>query len=160
MKIVILSDIHDELENLEKCLDFCNRQNIEQIICAGDVTNYDTIVLMSEKFKKTIYLVKGNMCFYRNTDLDLLPNITFFGREGFFRIGDRSIGLCHYPDMDLLQENSYDIFFYGHTHQAREHFEKNTRLINPGSVSGGNESSFCIWDTSTDIIEFKYLKDI
>ena len=99
------------------------------------------------------------MCFYRNSDLDLLPNITFLGREGFFKIGNRSIGLCHYPDMDLLQENSCDIFFYGHEHKVKEHFENNIRLINPGAIDG-NDSSFCIWDTSTDKIEFKYLKDI
>jgi len=114
MKTAILSDIHDELVNLEKCLNFCNQHNIEQIICAGDVTNYDTIEFMSEKFKKKIYLVKGNMCFYRNTDLELLPNITFYGRDGFFKIGDWYIGLCHYLDMDLLQKNKCDIFFYGH----------------------------------------------
>ena len=39
MLIAIISDIHDNLVNLTKCLNWCNANKIKTIICCGDITN-------------------------------------------------------------------------------------------------------------------------
>ncbi len=48
MKIVIISDIHDNHVNLNKCLSWCKNNEIEEMICCGDVANDETIEILSK----------------------------------------------------------------------------------------------------------------
>jgi predicted phosphodiesterase len=47
MRIAIISDIHDNLVNLEKCLAWCAENKIEKIICCGDITNSETLSILA-----------------------------------------------------------------------------------------------------------------
>ena len=60
MKIVIISDIHDNEVNLKKVLDFCAREKIGTIICCGDLGNIETLEYFSANFSGTIHFTFGN----------------------------------------------------------------------------------------------------
>ena len=62
--IVIISDLHDNLVNLEKCLKWCSDNEISKIICCGDVTNDETLELLAGGFAGEIFLVRGNADIY------------------------------------------------------------------------------------------------
>ena len=64
MKIAIISDIHDNLVNLKKCLDWCGQNGAEAVICCGDVTNGETLAFLRDNFRGPIHLVRGNMEIY------------------------------------------------------------------------------------------------
>ncbi|MBI4779624.1 metallophosphoesterase family protein, partial [Candidatus Falkowbacteria bacterium] len=48
MKFLIISDIHDNLINLEKCLNWGRDREIVNAICCGDVVNSETLAYLFE----------------------------------------------------------------------------------------------------------------
>jgi uncharacterized protein len=153
MKIAIISDIHDNLVNLEKCLSWCKNNKIEQLICCGDVTNSETLNYLANNFgirsaatngahanekKGIIYLVAGNAEIYEEKELDNYQNIKYYGKIGIIEINGKNIGICHEPYLikKILERNECDIIFYGHTHKPWEEEKNGTKLINPGTLSG------------------------
>ena len=42
MLIAIISDIHDNIPNLKKVLDYCRENKVEKIICCGDLATLET----------------------------------------------------------------------------------------------------------------------
>jgi len=97
MKIAIISDIHDNLPNLHKCLSWCKKNKIEKIICAGDVTNSETLQTLSENFSGEIFLIRGNGELFPEEEIATYENIKYGGRFAIFSIADKKIGVCHEP---------------------------------------------------------------
>ncbi|MFA5291208.1 MAG: metallophosphoesterase family protein, partial [Candidatus Paceibacterota bacterium] len=61
MKIAVISDIHDNLANLERFLKLAEELKIEGIICCGDVTTPETLEKLVSDFSGPIKLACGNM---------------------------------------------------------------------------------------------------
>ncbi|MDO8424721.1 MAG: metallophosphoesterase, partial [bacterium] len=62
MKIAIASDIHDNLPNLKKFLDFVRKERIKFLILCGDTgLDEETLKFLSDNFKGKVFLVPGNM---------------------------------------------------------------------------------------------------
>lgn len=97
MKIAIISDIHDNLVNLEKCLAWCKKETVKKIICCGDVTNSETLGILSAGFNGEIFLVRGNMEIYGEDEIKLFKNYVYGGRTAIFEIGGKKVGVCHEP---------------------------------------------------------------
>jgi putative phosphoesterase len=175
MKIAIISDIHDNLPNLEKFLNWAKAEKVEKIICCGDVTNSETIGLLSSGFLGEIYLVRGNADIYDEDELVAYPNIKYGGRKAVWEIAGRNIGVCHEPFLikEVFAEDKRkkddgpvvpsfakkkDIIFYGHTHRPWLDDKGETVLINPGALSGGyTAATFAGWDTEKGWPELKIL---
>lgn len=166
MKIAIISDIHDNLVNLEKCLNWCNDKNIEHLICCGDVTNSETLKFLADKFKGSIYLVKGNMEIFDENEVKRYSNIKYFGKIGRFKIGKSLIGACHEPYLmeKVLEKGSCDIVFYGHTHKpwsscAKALDDREVTTVNPGTLGGVfTKATFAVWDNEDKKLELKILE--
>lgn len=155
---VVISDLHDNLVNLKECLDWCNEQKFSEMICCGDVTNSETLEFLARGFKHTIHLVKGNVEIYTENEIKLYNNIKYYGHVGTTRIGDWNVGFCHEPSYipQVMALKKCDLIFYGHTHKPWESNEDNTRLINPGTLSGMfQKATFAIVDK--DDIQLKIL---
>ena len=154
MKIAIISDIHDNLPNLDKALAEIKKERIETILCAGDLANSETLETLATGFTGPIYLVQGNACSYPVDDLKAYPHIHNLGRKGgLVTLDNISIGLIHEPKLaNALLSANPDIIFYGHTHKPYEDKAPNgTRLINPGNLSNfGFPPTFAIYNTATD----------
>lgn len=134
----VISDIHDNLANLKKCLDWCNEQKYTDLICCGDVTNSETLEFLAYGFKNKIHLVKGNAEIYNENEIELYDNIKYYGQTGKIQAGKQIIGICHEPYLidKMLAKNTYNIIFYGHTHKPWISTKNNATLINPGTLGG------------------------
>ncbi|MEI6378061.1 MAG: metallophosphoesterase family protein [Candidatus Falkowbacteria bacterium] len=164
MKIAIISDIHDNLPNLDKALCEINKEQIETILCPGDLANSEALEHLAAGFTGDIYLVQGNACSYTAADCALYKNIHNLGRRGgVINLAGQKIGLCHEPKLatTLLEQNP-DIIFYGHTHKPYEDKAPNgTRLVNPGNVSNFDfPPTFAIYDTATEDIRLILIDEL
>ena len=149
MKIAIISDIHDNLPNLNKCLTWCNNENAEEIICCGDITHNDTLRFLALHFRNKIHLVSGNVEIYKESEVRKYENMKFYGKKGIIYIEDKTIGFCHEPEYirEILKKEKCSIVFYGHTHKPWEEEKDGVRLINPGNISGTfQKSTFAVLD--------------
>lgn len=160
MKIVIVSDIHDNLTNLKKCLDWCGKNKVDNLVFCGDLTNSETLNFLSNKFERTIYLVKGNVEIYDEDEVKEYDNIEYFGKAGRFELDGKFIGFCHelYFIEEVLEKGNCDIIFYGHTHRPWTSEKHGVKIVNPGTLGGMFEkATFAIWDTASDKLELKLL---
>lgn len=161
MKIVIISDIHDNLVNLKKCLNWSAKNNVKEIICCGDVTNSETLNFLSKNFIGIINLVKGNMEIYDEKEICQYNNIKYYGRVGRIKISNQNIGLCHEPFLieKVLKLGKCIIVFYGHTHKPFIEEKNKVKLINSGTLGGVfTKATFAIWDSKNGSIELKLLE--
>lgn len=160
MKFLVISDIHDNLVNLEKCVNWGRNQKITNAICCGDVVNSETLAFLAKNFK-TIYLVRGNLEIYGEAEIKKYNNLNYLGRFGVFELDNRVIGLCHEPWYieSVLKIKPCQIVFYGHTHQPW--IEKRAGIItaNSGTLGGVfSKASFAVWDSLSGSLELKILE--
>lgn len=166
MKAAIISDIHDNLANLEKFLNWANKNKIKELIICGDLCTPATLAkILAPNFKGKIHIVYGNVC-----DLDLeiekakeFSHIIHYGDEGRFEIDDKKVAIVHLPDRarKLAQSHQYDFVFYGHTHKPWLETVNQTQLVNPGTLAGMfYKATFAVWDTSNNKLELKILEKI
>jgi hypothetical protein len=160
MKVAVIADIHDNLTNLERCLDLCRENNIENIICCGDVTNSETLGYISDHFKGRIMLVRGNMEIYGEQEIANHDNIDYGDRVGYFEVGNKIVGVCHEPFLvdKILERKDCYIVFYGHTHRPWEETRDGVRIVNPGTLGGVfSRPTYAVWDTETGEMEMKFI---
>ncbi|MFA5776952.1 MAG: YfcE family phosphodiesterase [Parcubacteria group bacterium] len=160
MKIAIISDIHDNIPNLKKVLDYCALNKIEKIICCGDLASLETLEYLNDNFEGEIYFTFGNM------DNDYLQNYFFknnefkqtkiFKKEGEIEIDKKKIAFVHFPRIakGLCRSGRYDFVFYGHTHKPWEEIIGECKMLNPGNVANQiYPPTFAVWNTSNDKFE-------
>lgn len=163
MKIAIISDIHDNIVNLKKCLNWCQKNKIDKIICSGDVTNMDTVAFLSDNFSGDIILIRGNMEIYEDDEIKGYENIKHLGRYNRFNLDNKDVGLCHEPDYinQILRIGSCDIIFYGHTHKPWIEERGKAKIVNPGTLGGVfQRASFAYWDTESGALGLKILDNL
>ncbi|MBI4812599.1 YfcE family phosphodiesterase [Candidatus Falkowbacteria bacterium] len=177
MKVAIISDIHDNLVNLEKCLNWCRANGISRLICCGDITNSETLDFLSKNFLGQIYLVRGNLEIYpvellrtdkvgfngvnQKEEIKQYKNINYQGRTGIINIDRKVIGICHEPFLieEIKKMSECDIIFYGHTHKPWISREDGVKLVNPGTLGAVfQKATFAVWDTEKDEPELKILE--
>jgi putative phosphoesterase len=163
MKIVVISDIHDNHVNLKKCLSWCRKNKIEEMICCGDVAGDETIEMLSVGFRHPIHLVKGNMDYFHEFGLKNFENIFYYNKIGRVQIDNLQIGFCHEPYLlaKVLEKGKCDIVFYGHTHKPWEEEKSGARFVNPGTLAGMfQRGTFAVFDTRSGEMELKLLEMI
>ena len=163
MKVAIISDIHDNIPNLKKCLAYCAENNIEKIFCCGDVTNSETLKFLADNFQKEIYLVRGNMEIFKEAESEKYKNIIYFGRVARFELKGKKIGLCHEPFLSdyVLKKGECDMVFYGHTHKPWIEKKNNYLFVNPGTLGAVfQKATFAVWNLEEDEPELKILEEI
>ena len=165
MKIAVMSDSHDELDNLAWALGKARDLGVQKIFHLGDIVSpfvyLDVLSKFEEDFEEFI-LVFGNndgdqthwiKLSQENAKLNMLP--------GDFRellVEAKKIFLTHYPEIAELAALSgkYKAVFHGHTHLMRKEYVKDCLLANPGELLGKRtgEVSFAIWDSKSNIFDF------
>lgn len=154
MKIAIMSDLHDNEVYAQIFCTYCQANKIEVILCCGDVTNDDTLILLNT-INIPIYVIRGNADNFDDSIFSALENITYLGRTGEVSLDNKLIGLCHEPYFieNLLLKNYY-IIFYGHTHKPWVESKNKTHVMNPGTLGGvGSVSTFAVWEMNKPLPE-------
>jgi len=160
MKFLIISDIHDNLVNLEKCLNWGKKQDIKDAICCGDVANSETLAYLAKNFK-VICLVRGNLEIYDEAEVKKYKNIKYLGRFGALEIGGKVVGMCHEPwyIKNVLDRKTCSLVFYGHTHEPWIKEQDGIIMANPGTLGGVfTKATFAVWDSESNKLELKILE--
>jgi uncharacterized protein len=170
MKFAIISDVHDNLANLEKTIKYINKNKIGKLLISGDLTNPETLYYLKKIFKGEIYYVfgnneeynlQGNMCFEEYEAVD--KNINIFKKTGEVIIDNLKIAFTHYPEIakNLAKSKKYNLVFFGHTHKPSIENINKTTLLNPGTTGGiFYQPSFAIFDTKTKKPELVLLNEL
>lgn len=160
MKIAILSDIHDQCENLRKALERCHIENADVLLCCGDLCAPFVIEDLGSGFAGPIHIVFGNndADTFRITKNALkYPHITLHGEYAELELGGQKIALNHYDNIGraLTKGGTFDVVCFGHNHSLETKLEGNTWLINPGEIYGGRsgKATFVFYDTDTRSVE-------
>ena len=160
MLIGILSDTHNQTENLQKALAYFKENNIESLIHCGDMTTVETLQFMCEF--EVIY-VYGNGDFLTGemrATLKAYNEKNFAGMQYDGDVDGKRIGVMHghlYPELHkMIQSGKFDYVFTGHTHRRRDEMVGKTRVINPGALGGTSyqSRSVAILDLKTDQLYF------
>ncbi|MFP4514688.1 MAG: metallophosphoesterase family protein [Parcubacteria group bacterium] len=164
MKIAIISDIHDNLVNLNKFINWANNNDVNVIFCTGDLTNEESARKLAKDFNKNIYIISGNAELYDPQVFHDYNNTHHLGETGIISLADTKFGLCHEPHFihELIEKRpDLDIIFYGHTHKPWIEKRGQTRVVNPGTLAGlFQKATFALYDTETKKIELKILEII
>lgn len=196
MKICIFSDVHGNLEALEKM--FEAEGDAECFIFAGDIVGYfyeQKRIIECFQRTKNLLAVKGNHDYnFLDKEQDKKELVEQYGSSYSVKlskeqmeyirkmpewmeieIAGKRFGIFHggiedymnqrvYPDSKIdidLYQQKYDYIILGHTHYRLFRKEKDTLVINPGSLGqprDGDGFSYCILNTDNDSCEYKNVK--
>lgn len=169
MKIAVLSDIHDNLENLDLAMKKIAKLDSDRLIYLGDFCAPFSFNKMAELYPsdKVIDIVFGN------NDGDILhisklaskfSNVNLHGDFAEIKLENCLIAINHYPEISirLAQSGVYDAVFFGHNHKYSskiiETENKKCILANPGEIMGRyKKPSFAIFDVLNKHLEHIFL---
>lgn len=153
MKLAVLSDVHDNIWNLEQAL--AQLGEVEALLFLGDFCAPFSLKQIAEAYRGPIHCVPGNNdgdMFLLMTVAAAAGNVTFYNPIGDLAFDGCKIAIAHYPEIaeGLAATGKYQAVFSGHTHVYREQKVGDTIWINPGEIMGRfGEPSFVIYDTQT-----------
>lgn len=168
MPVAIISDIHDNIPNLKKVLTYCAANNIQKIICCGDLASLETLDFLNDNFQGEIFYTFGNMdnAFLKNYPFEnnQYKKTKIFKEFGEVEIDNKRVAFIHFPQeaAELCQTGKYEFVFYGHTHKpwSSEALAEETPglkkciMLNPGNVANQfYPPTFAIWNTSDNMFE-------
>jgi putative phosphoesterase len=157
IKIAVVSDSHDNKDNLEKVAAIANDNNCSFLFHLGDfISPYTARGLKT--FKGIVKAVYGNC---DGELLELQKAIVTMGGEiekppYKLELDGKKIILMHEPFMleELVKSQEADFIFYGHLHKVDVRREGKTHILNPGDAGGWvRYPSFFIVDMNTHSFE-------
>jgi len=165
MKLGILSDTHNNVQNTRRALAIFKDQEVERLVHCGDLTRPSVI---EEFMGWRVDFVFGNGDYDRE---DIRATIGAMLKDS--TIGDQWIGeidgvrlaAMHGDNprglKELIKSGIYRYVFCGHSHIRLDEWEANTRVINPGSLGGKRSQtrSVCVLDLTTRKAQFIELSD-
>ncbi|HAK88242.1 MAG: YfcE family phosphodiesterase [Nitrospirae bacterium GWC2_46_6] len=136
MIIGIISDTHDQLDNLRNALKIFEEKNVGHIIHAGDFCSPFTWRVI-RNFKGDFTGIFGNNDGERVL-LKKLYQDRIYTQPYKFILHDRKIVIMHEPDVadELAESGRFDLVVFGHTHEPVIKKVKDTLIVNPGEVCG------------------------
>lgn len=158
MKIAIVSDCHDEFDNLEKAVEIANQKGCEQLLFAGDFVAPLGLEVF-EKFNGKVQMIWGNNegeKFLFTRTVDSMQNVTMHGDSFSGKVGEIKVFMHHLPEIALLAAKSseFDLVIHGHTHVFKQEKVGDTLLICPGNLKGWRENAgFVIFDLQKMAVE-------
>lgn len=159
MKIGLISDTHDNIQNIRKAVRIFNDKHVDLVIHAGDFVN--PIAVESLAGVKLVGVLGNN-------DTDLAGLTSTFDKvhgelkgEIFETVYDGlKFAVYHGTNLakreQLIKSGKYDVLIYGHTHRKDNRLIGTTRVINPGTAKGffGLFATIAVFDASSRKLEF------
>ena len=153
MKIGIISDSHDHMENIKRTVQVFKDRNVDYVIHLGDYVNPASVKLL-----QGLRLIG----IFGNNDGDKFRLINSFNEIGgeikgdFFAFEEDGLKFACYHGTEpqlkdsLIQSGMYDVVLYGHTHMHENITVNSTLVLNPGTAHGfWKDATVMIFDTDT-----------
>lgn len=146
MRIGLISDSHDHLDNMEKIVDLFALRGVSRILHAGDFV-CPAMILAMRGFE--VSAVFGNNDGERVGLRKAFEQIGGRIQGEFLELsapgGQGLIALYHGTDSSflasLIQSGNYRVVVSGHTHKPVNRMEGETLVLNPGSAHGFRQSA-------------------
>lgn len=166
MKILVISDIHENFDNLVKIFQETADKEIEQILCLWDlINNWIAKVITSHNIP--VHLI------WWNNDWEVV-NVTKTFLSSWNTVADtvfdfvefwwRKIFLTHYSNIakSMAKSGDYDAVFYWHNHIMHEEVINDCYVLNPWEVGAHKQwiSSYAIYDTDSNSAVIHQLEGI
>jgi len=141
-KVLVVSDIHDNLEALAKLKLVTLKENYDLVVFLGDFTSPFTLrELLS--FASRLVGVFGNNDGDKALLKSLAPQLVdqpleevLEGWRVFLMHGFKDQKLTEKVVYSLCASGFYDVILYGHTHTPKINTVNNCLTVNPGTLSG------------------------
>lgn len=153
MQLAILSDIHDNTQNLRRALQKALDAGCTQLLFLGDMTTPGTLRLLLELWPHEMQLVPGNND-YSWGDIHNAPGMhraCFHNVSAEIETGGRRLYMTHVPSNGVryaAECGEYDLVLFGHTHRSELQMCGHTIVANPGDIQGRyGTPSFAVYDT-------------
>ncbi len=153
MKIGIMSDTHDHLENIRKCVEVFNEKEVDYVLHLGDYVSPNAVIACQGIKLAGIF---------GNNDGDKFRLVTAFNRihgnikGDFYEFEEDSITFACYHGSEpqitdaLIKCGKYDVVIYGHTHHCRNETSGSTLVLNPGTAHGfEGKATIMVFNTDT-----------
>lgn len=165
MKIGILSDTHNNQENLRRALDIFRNEGVATLIHCGDMTSAETAAILTgfHIIHVTGNMVKGPAAI-RRALLAINPD-NFSGPSFSGQLGGVWVAVAHghVPETldQFVADGRYAYVFCGHTHRRHDEMVGQTRIINPGALGGMwyEDRSICLVDLESAGVRFVMVKE-
>jgi putative phosphoesterase len=158
MRIGIVSDTHGNRLMVNRALAELRERGITTVLHCGDIDDPETVALFRGF---TMHFVFGNcdIEIERAALREAMEEIgaTLHDRFGSIELEGAKLAFMHGEDTVLLRDversGYYDFLFYRHTHQAEEHRNGPTRVINPGALHRARPKTFVVLDLESRAVE-------
>jgi putative phosphoesterase len=160
MLIGVISDTHDNRDNILKTVKILNERNVGALIHCGDYVApfvrkwFDEL---NDKIKENFFGVFGNNDgerLFLKKNLGQICEFAENGNELILKLDRKKIFASHMPKSEtidaLAKSKEFDIILSGHTHLlVNKKYNNGVLVLNPGEVCGylTNKPSFAIVDT-------------
>jgi putative phosphoesterase len=137
MRLGIISDIHDNLPNLEVAIRFLN-ENADVLLCCGDLCS-PFVMDVLRKFPGPVHVIFGN------NDADLFritkksdSRLQLHGEFLDIELEGRKIAANHFDNIarPIAHSGLYDLVCFGHNHRISFETLNGTPTVNPGPILG------------------------
>jgi putative phosphoesterase len=174
MKIGIIADSHDDIENVQEAITIFNKNKMDYVIHAGDYI-FPGIIKEFAKLNAKLIGVLGNNDGEKNGILKSFIDVNgeLKGEIGEIEIDEIKFGIYHGTDREIKESitrsRKFDILICGHTHKREPQnsgtmeTNKDTFILNPGaahrksiSLSGAFSETgrIILFDTQSKVYEF------
>lgn len=146
-RIAVVSDSHGGSYHLQRFVEFCRAEGIDQVCHLGDIV--DDARWLRQQLEIPVALVAGNCDFYSREPREI--SFTLEGKRFLLVHGDRQ-GVKMGPERlsYYAEENMAHCALFGHTHTPFAAYVGNVLLVNPGALKNGR---LCVLDvTEKEII--------
>lgn len=158
MKYLIVSDIHGCAPQLEKVIEFFNREKVDMLLILGDILNYGPrngvpeglnapkIAEMLNGMSDRIVAIRGNC----DSEVDqMLLQFPMMADYAMVVDNGKRMFLTHGHNINEENIPACDIFFYGHTHRQKIEKREGITICNTGSITfpkDGNPPTFATYE--------------
>ena len=158
MLIGIISDSHDNIDNIKKAVKIFQNKKTDLVLHLGDYINPGAVKVLEGL--KIIGI-------FGNNDGDKFRLINAFNqikgeiKGDFYEFEQDNLKIALYHGTEsqikdaLINCNKYDVVLYGHTHIKENKIVGKTLIINPGTSHGfGNEATIATFNSKNKKVEF------
>ena len=170
MLVAVISDSHDNRENILKAVSIMNERHVDALIHCGDYCSPFTknwFDKLNDNIKQNFHGVFGNNdgdpVFLRQ-NLGKICKFVENGYELLLEFDGKKIYVAHMPKPGVLealaQSGKFNYVLSGHTHAiVNKKIDNEVIILNPGELCGylTGKGSFAIIDTEIDYAEIIFL---
>lgn len=152
MRIGVISDSHDNKDNIIRAFRKLEESGIKTVIHLGDLISPFVIDWINEYYTGTLIFVKGNNDGELAFTLRKIQKYgyVYYEDPGIIEIDGKRIAIMHKPLFieEIAASNKVDFVLYGHTHKREIKRVGNTLIVNPGELCGylSGKGSYVILD--------------